>query len=205
MVSNTPRHYDPVIGFAVVDGLLSRTEIDQVLAQCSALLAMPPEQRHRRDKVAQGTHHLESLDERSDAVAAAITKERLLVEVEAILGSAFKPQVVSYRSPQPGNGGQRLHADDVPKLDDGQDQVATAIIALTEFTETNGATRVVPGSHKRVDLQRFAGSLQSHPDEVHLSGPAGTAFVFSGHLLHSGTTNTSNAERPALQLTWRRE
>ena len=97
-----------------------------------------------------------------------------------------------------------LHADDAPKLDDAPSRVATAIVTLVEFTDTNGATRVVPGSHRRPDLQRRSGSLDSHPDEMTLTGPAGTAFVFDGHLLHSGTINRSDADRPALQITWRR-
>ena len=46
--------------------------------------------------------------------------------------------------------------------------------------------------------------MSSHPDEVLLTGDAGDAFVFSGHLLHSGTPNRSADERPALQVTWRR-
>lgn len=195
--------YDPDSGFAVVEGLLSPDEVASVLADCEQLLALPPEQRHARDKVAQGTQHLEALDERSNAVAELVTLASLLVEVEAIVGPNALPQVISYRSPQPGYGSQKLHTDDLPKLDHGPDRVATAIVALTEFTEANGSTRVVPGSHRRPDLQRVAGGLDSHPDEISLTGLPGTAFIFSGHLLHSGTQNNSTAERPALQLTWR--
>lgn len=96
-----------------------------------------------------------------------------------------------------------LSPDEVASVLADCDRVATAIVALTEFTEANGSTRVVPGSHRRPDLQRVAGNLDSHPDEISFTGPAGTALIFSGHLLHSGTQNNSTTERPALQLTWR--
>lgn len=89
----------------------------------------------------------------------------------------------------------------MPTLDPLPDRVATAIVALVPFTAENGATRVVPGSHRRIDLQRRSGGLSSHPDERTLTCAAGDAFVFSGHLLHSGTPNRSDHERPALQIT----
>ena len=80
----------------------------------------------------------------------------------------------------------------------------TAVVALCDFTPDNGATSVIPGSHRRPDLQRRSGSLEYHPDELVLTGPAGTAFVFCGHLLHRGTRNRSTASRPALQVSWGR-
>jgi len=53
--------------------------------------------------------------------------------------------------------------------------VVTAIVALTDFTQTNGATRIIPGSHCRPDLQRQSGSLKDHPNQILLTGPTGTA------------------------------
>lgn len=191
-------------GYVVVERLVSADDVDSVLAQCNELLALPPAERHSRDKVANGTRHLEALDTRSELVAAVAQRPELLAQVEALLGPSFESQVVSFRSPQPTFGDQRLHTDDVPKLDDGPDRVATAIVALVDFTADNGGTRVVPGSHRRPDLQKVAGNLESHPNELRFIAPAGSVMVFSGHLLHSGTQNTSSADRPALQLTWRR-
>ena len=40
--------------------------------------------------------------------------------------------------------------------------------------------------------------------EVALTGPAGTASVFSSHLLHRGSRNRSPAPRPSVQAIWRR-
>lgn len=205
-LTNTPGYRggmnDP--GYVVVERLLSANDVALVLERCNELLALPSNERHPRDKVANGTRHLEALDTRSDAVAAVAQRPALLAHVEALLGPSFGTQVVSFRSPQPTFGRQQLHTDDLPKLDHGPDRVATAIVALVDFTEDNGPTRVVPGSHRRPDLQKVAGNLESHPDEVQFIAPAGSVLLFSGHLLHSGTQNTSNADRPALQLTWRR-
>lgn len=198
-----PTTFSPERGFVVLDGLLDDALRERVLAECEALLEMPPAQRHARDRIAQGTRHLAQLADRSSAVAEVLELPRLIEAVTSIIGPQFMQTDVSFRAPQPGFGEQKLHADDVPKLDNGPDRVATAIVALTDFTERNGSTRLVPGSHRRLDLQRQAGSLDSHADEIALTGTAGSAFVFSGHLLHSGTKNESDADRPALQLVWR--
>ena len=196
--------YDEAQGYVAIDGLLDSSELVAVVDACETLLGLPEPERNPRDKVAQGTRHLFALDRRDQLIAEIVQRPALISAVTAILGSGFEPFEVSFRSPQPGFGGQRLHADDVPKLVDGPDQVATAIVALVDFTDENGATRVVPGSHRRRDLQRQSGSLIRHRDEIRLTGAAGTAFVFSGHLLHSGMRNDSASDRPALQLVWRR-
>ena len=196
--------YDPEIGWVLVPDLLSRSDLDEVRRVCVELLALPESERRAGDKPASGTRHLAELDDRNDLIAAIVERERLVQVVSTIVGSDAVLFQAGYRCPQPTFGGQRLHADAAPKLADGPDVIATAIIALVDFTKTNGSTRVVPGSNRRPDLQRSSGSLERHPAEIHLIGPAGSAFVFTGHLLHAGSTNNSADDRPALQLVWRR-
>ena len=189
-------------GWTVID-LLDGAAISAVQADIDRLLAEPPERRHVGDKPASGTRHLEALDERSSNVARLLEDAALRDTVDRFMANAGAPVQVSYRSPQPGYGSQYLHADDMPRLADTPTAVVTAIVALTDFTSTNGATRLVPGSHERPDLQRDSGRLADHADAVTVTVPAGSAIVFNGHLLHSGTQNDSDAERPALQIVWR--
>ncbi|MBV9269541.1 MAG: phytanoyl-CoA dioxygenase family protein, partial [Candidatus Eremiobacteraeota bacterium] len=108
-----------------------------------------------------------------------------------------------YRAPKPGHGAQALHADYTPGTYAPPYQVATVIIPLVNFTNVNGATRVIAGSHRRP----FAVSKESgkpHPDETIICADAGSAIVFNGHLLHSGTRNNSSELREALQITYAR-
>ena len=72
---------------------------------------------------------------------------------------------------------------------------------IDDFTEHNGPTRLVPGSHWRT--HRPAEDLdgdpaREHPEQVLVTGPAGTVVVFSSHLWHGGTANRSGARRRGL-------
>jgi ectoine hydroxylase-related dioxygenase (phytanoyl-CoA dioxygenase family) len=71
--------------------------------------------------------------------------------------------------------------------------VADAMWMVTDFTEENGATRIVPGSHlSGVNPDPAV----PHPvATVAATGPAGTAFVFDGRVWHGAGANTTSAAR----------
>lgn len=204
-------------GWLQIDALVGTDEADEFAAMCDTALAQlaaasigevaeptePVGPLRSGDKHSGGTRRLVSLEERFPGLRTVVEDPRLR-DAAASLAVGLSLTELTYRCPQPGHGSQKLHTDDVPKLDPGPERVVTAIIALCDFTADNGATRIVPGSHRRPDLQNAAGDLESHPEERLLVGGAGTAFVFSGHLLHSGTQNRSGEPRPALQVCWRR-
>jgi len=100
----------------------------------------------------------------------------------------------------PGEPAQVLHRDannwweylkatwpDTPEV------TVSVMVGLDQVTEEMGATRVVPGSHRWADLDRFSNELPSVAAEL---GP-GDALLYSGFVLHGGGANTT-ADR------WRR-
>ena len=63
------------------------------------------------------------------------------------------------------------------------------MFALTDFTRENGATRVVPGSHK------WAPDRQTRPEEITCAAmPAGSALIYLGSAIHGGGANTTTKE-----------
>ncbi len=68
-----------------------------------------------------------------------------------------------------------------------------AMWMITEFTEDNGATRVVPGSH--LSGREPDASVPHKILSVPATGPAGTAFVFDARLWHGAAPNTTNESR----------
>jgi ectoine hydroxylase-related dioxygenase (phytanoyl-CoA dioxygenase family) len=96
----------------------------------------------------------------------------------------------------PGETAQTLHFDDSfyrvprPRPPIG----VSAIWAIDEFTAANGATQVVPGSH------RWGPDAPAEDvDVVDVAMPAGSVVVFLGTLWHRGGANRS--ERPRLAIT----
>lgn len=185
-------------GFTVIPELLT-PEAAALAADCLELAA---EERDIRDKPSGGTQHFANLASRVPEVARIIRRPSPVRLVDEVLSGA-QPSQVDFRSPQPGHGEQKLHADDVALDQSAPWRAVVAIIALCEFSPDNGATGLVPGSHRRPDLQRLSGQLDRHPDEVVALGPAGTIFLLCGRLLHRGRQNRSTHARPAIQVVWR--
>ena len=69
--------------------------------------------------------------------------------------------------------------------------------ALTEFTEENGATRVIPGSQSW-DWEREPDPNDSVPVEMAL----GSMLVYTGSVLHGGGENRSRAPRIGMNITY---
>lgn len=99
-----------------------------------------------------------------------------------------------------GESAQVIHRDDNswPRAAQGASpMVVNTMMALTDYTQDNGATVVVPGSHKW-DLDRVP-----QPDEItYAVMPAGSAAIFTGNTLHGGGTNTSGAVRRGLSVSF---
>ncbi len=189
-------------GWIVIPDVLPSHEAARLAQRCDELVEHVAAEPRVGDKKT-GMHRLVDVLERVPEVSSIFGHPALTAAVGWFLGDQARLTEVIFRAPGPGAGEQRLHTDDVPLEAGDPWRVVTAIIALCDFTEDNGATGLVPGSHRRPDLQRQAGKLDSHRDEVVAIGRAGTAFVFCGHLLHRGRRNRSDRPRPALQASWR--
>lgn len=93
----------------------------------------------------------------------------------------------------PGETPQLLHRDALnwPRVAMNEGEVTiTAIFALTDFTEQNGATVIAPGSH------RLPGALPDIEPEQCCQAvmPAGSALLYSGKVIHGGGANRTSDE-----------
>jgi len=75
------------------------------------------------------------------------------------------------------------------------------LVMLDDFTVENGATRVLPGSH-RLPERPPEDYLQSR--SIHLTGRAGTVVLFDSNLWHSASPNRSGEPRRALTMNYTR-
>ena len=117
----------------------------------------------------------------------------MLPVVEGVLD----PAVWSRRSRRsrscPGETAQPIHADDqlIPFPKPHVPTVCNTMWALTDFTEANGATRIVPGSHLRDHSPDYGSRYESIAAEM----PKGSVLVWHGSLWHGGGANTTDERR----------
>lgn len=100
----------------------------------------------------------------------------------------------------PGNAAQALHRDleNFPPFIGmgkyGPCVTANCMIALTDFTEENGATRVIPGSHKWDDFNMSMEERFQHEKTIPAIMKAGDMLVWEGKIIHSGGENKTEDE-----------
>ncbi len=71
--------------------------------------------------------------------------------------------------------------------------VCNVIYMISDFTEANGGTRIVPKSHR--SGHQPDGTVPHPYASVAAEGPAGTALVFEGRMWHAAGLNISNDAR----------
>ena len=159
------------------------------------------------EEVAQmeGVRRLADLVNKGSVFDAVYLQPELLTAVFHVLQRPFKLHSLNGHDPLPGNGLQVLHADwGQPAEPGGPYHVVNSLWMLDDFTLANGASRCVPGSH--LNLGRIGDlitdRLADHPDQVHLTGRAGSVAVFNGSLWHSSYVNLSGAPRRTLHCAF---
>jgi hypothetical protein len=147
---------------------------------------------------------------RSVAARDLVMHPLTLGVARSFLSNAIAIQIASTEliSIEPGETPQVLHRDDVAvgayPFPIDFPVYCNVIWAVTDFTEENGATRVVPGSHRKPftdDLYDPDGPKQySQEDTVAAEMSCGSAIIYSGKLVHGGGANRSSSVRRGLSL-----
>lgn len=195
-------------GYLPLGIVLSAEQVEAFNARIAELLAAEGEAagseltasgniRHRTE---QGVDRLSDLVNKDPMFEICFTHPRVLAAVRHVIGEAFKLSSLNYRAAQPGDGLQALHVDWPEAVEPGAYQVCNSIWLLDDFTEENGATRIVPGSHRWGETPQDAleDPTAPHPDEIQVVAPAGSVVIFNSHTWHGGTRNRTDHPRRAM-------
>jgi ectoine hydroxylase-related dioxygenase (phytanoyl-CoA dioxygenase family) len=124
----------------------------------------------------------------------------VLPVVERVLDPGCLVSSLSSIAIDPGEKAQPIHADDqlIPLPKPHVPTVCNSMWAITDFTEENGATRVIPGSHLRDHSPDFGKHYDSIPAEMR----KGSVLVWHGSLWHGGGANRSEKRRVGIAMNY---
>jgi len=189
-------------GAVILDGLLDADVLARFNAEIDAHLDAEVEGKRVLNPAVEWfmgacTRHLTGVAAKSRVFAEEVLVHPALL---AVCDAVLLPSCASYRlniahvlDRGPGSEPQLLHRDELvwvhlPKPHP-EVQVAS-IIALEDFSAENGATRIVPGSH------RWPDDRQPEEGEIAVAEmPAGSAVVYLGSTIHGGGPNTTADRR----------
>jgi len=123
----------------------------------------------------------------------------LLPIVEGVIGEGCLISSLSSIAIDPGEVAQPIHADDqlIPLDKPHRPIICNSMWALTDFSEANGATRLVPRSHLRENPE-FGGQYDTIAAEM----PRGSLLVWDGALWHGGGANRTDTRRTGIAMNY---
>jgi ectoine hydroxylase-related dioxygenase (phytanoyl-CoA dioxygenase family) len=125
--------------------------------------------------------------------------ETVLPVVEGVLDPGCLISSLSSIVICPEEKAQPIHSDDIliPLDKPHAPIVCNTMWALTDFTEPNGATRLVPGSHLRENPQ-YGGDYDTIPAEMR----KGSVLIWDGALWHGGGANRTEERRYGIAMNY---
>ena len=185
------------LGYALVEGLLSPADVEARRAALADLFAATPTGRNFFEGF--HTQRVYAVFAKTRAFDDLAVHPLLLGALDHALGQHYQFSAPVALQIGPGENAQILHRDEdiYPLPRPHAPVVVNSMWALCDFTEANGATRLIPGSH-RWDPDR-------RPDERDVEQatmPVGSMLVYLGGLVHGGGANTTDQPRPGLLLEY---
>jgi hypothetical protein len=188
-------------GAVIVDGLAPPALMDRIEGELAPYLAVTP----TGPDAFSG-----SKTRRTGALIARSAASRELVMHPLSLGvtgsvlqhaSNFQLHLTQAIAIGPGEAAQPIHRDqwafDFFPFPPGYEVQCNAIWALTEFTEENGATRVVVGSNRSED-----GLAHRIEDTEPAEMARGSALFYTGSVYHGGGPNRTDRTRIGVNITY---
>ncbi|MDE2126328.1 MAG: phytanoyl-CoA dioxygenase family protein [Armatimonadetes bacterium] len=186
-------------GYVRFPRLMASSTVEALRNRIGALMAEEQDRAGLEVHQEGGTERLSDLINKGSEFWIVISHPRVLAAVAHVLDYDLQLSSLNSRNALPGQGLQSLHADWGRRETPGY-QVCNSFWLLDDFGPENGATRLVPGSHRGTQLPGdvMEETSATHPDEVVLRGDPGDVVVVNSHVWHGGTLNTSGRSRRVL-------
>lgn len=209
------RHFSPSVsadeitpalsedGAAIVDGLVAPSVMDRAAHELEPYIAAT--KPGRDDFAGHRTRRTGGLVGRSETCRELVMNPLVLATAKKALAHAatFQLHLTQVISIGPGSPAQPIHRDqwvfDFFKFPKGFEVQLNTLWAMSAFTAQNGATRVIPGSHRFEDRMKFE-EKDTEPAEM----ARGSVLFYTGSIYHGGGANRSDVTRYGLNITYSR-
>ncbi len=178
-------------GYVILPEVLTATELRELREALEPLEQGRPMGRNNFE--GERTHRVYSLVAKGEVFARLAEHPRVVALLDRVLLPNYLLSTLQSIRLHPGETEQPWHSDDLfyPIPRPRPILAVSTIWALEDFTDENGATQLIPGSHRWGT---------EHPDDrsrsvVGAVMPAGSVVVFDGALWHRGGANRSTGTR----------
>jgi ectoine hydroxylase-related dioxygenase (phytanoyl-CoA dioxygenase family) len=188
-------------GYVLLPNLMDAGLLARLRERVEQLFLAEGESAGAEFKTEPGARRLANLVNKGAVFRQIAVHPGVLPLVTHVLGGSVKLSSLNARSANPcGDKPQPLHCDMGALPDERGAWVCNTVWLLDDFTEQNGALRVVPGSHRRNRLPQdeLDDLAADHPQQRMVTGAAGSVIVMNAHLWHGGTANWTRNPRTAV-------
>ncbi len=181
-------------GFTIIESLLDDEQLDKIRAALAPYLQ--GELMGRNDFEGFQSERVYALLAKHPDLAMIVEHPEVLAILDELLEPDYLLSANLAINSHPGETPQDFHRDNSGGnfCDHTAIHGISTIWNIDDFTETNGATEVVPGSHLWTDEY----PADDDPRMMTVTMPKGSVLVFTGSLYHRGGENTSDAPRLAI-------
>ena len=180
-------------GVVIIDRLIEESFVERILDEVAPWFDRAPD--GSGEWVGTKTRRLHSLLKKSEGIRQNVCNATILAVMDRILGpwcDKYQLTSCSLAAIGPGETPQELHRDDLMyPFAHPAERIphCVAFWALSDFTEQNGATRVIVGSHGWDD-EREPTPAETVPAEM----PRGSVLITIGPTYHGGGANHTDDE-----------
>jgi ectoine hydroxylase-related dioxygenase (phytanoyl-CoA dioxygenase family) len=183
-------------GYCIVESMMPKAKVKKTRAELIEILTSTPEGRN--DFEGFKTQRIYALFAKTRMFDEWAIHPLLLGVLDTILHFYQLSAPVGIHI-GPGEVAQGLHKDQsvYPLPDDFPPVVVNTMWAFDDFTKANGATRLIPKSHRWTD-RRPTGREKF----VYAEMPAGSVMFYPGNAWHGGGANTTDKPRLGVILEY---
>jgi ectoine hydroxylase-related dioxygenase (phytanoyl-CoA dioxygenase family) len=184
-------------GYAVVESVLDRDETATIRGELGCILEDVP--TGRNDFEGHHTKRIYAIFAKTRALDGPATHPLVLGALDHVLGEHYQLSAPTGIEIGPGEVAQVLHRDeDIYPVPRPHPELVTNVMwAFDDFTEANGATRIVPGSHRNA-LEQAMPQTPTVPAEM----PAGSVMIYVGSVWHGGGANHTGRARLGVAIEY---